>query len=564
MGGAWPVRCAPVGLVAVGSILWRFRGQLRCTVVVKATFSLPETGPMTRINPQALRRSDDYMSGVPSLAGAAEMAPRMPQAGAVIVGSAYSKEPTRKRAVRFTVVRGNTLLIDKTLYVYGDRVKGGAPKKFTKMHLGYERALGGIEFSRNPIGVGLEKDGRRPNVLHPHEPKRYVAGYGPVPARFPRRRRKLGKVRIEEVENGIADYPDEFDWSYFQAAPRDQRVEALRGDEWLLLEGMHPTHARQRIRLPKGRGLARIYQLKDVGAPDSLDLVCDTLHIEPDRERCSLVWRGEFPLGSVDAAASLVLVGAVHEFGEAITWPRSIDELDGIASPGGKGGARGQGEDQWISTAVSPGAGPRGEPLPPNRAPRPMPPLPQRPARVPPPAAPEVPPPIPQAPLPRWDRYHEAPPPTPGPLPAPPSSAGYSQGAASWPYPPSAAASSAVVPQRTSQAHSPPAAMTPGTPRTPGGIPGGTPGKPVPPRPRQRIQPPPHTVVSPTGTIPAPPPEDPADLLALLERTDEIESEADEPANPLERTDPLAEVAEEPDWSSTVAVDDMPDDPEWD
>jgi hypothetical protein len=523
--------------------------------VVKATFALPEAGPMTRINPQPLRRSDDYLSGLPSLAGAAEMAPRVPQAGAVIVGNAYSREPTRKRAVRFTVVRGNTVLIDKTLYVYGDRVKGGAPKRFTKMHLGYERALGGIEFSKNPIGVGLENDGRRPNVLHPHDPKGRVGGFGPIPARFPRRRRKLGKLKLQEVENGIAEYPDDFDWSYFQPAPRDQRIEALRGDEWLLLEGMHPTYARQRVRLPKARGLARVYQTKDVGAPDTVELTCDSLHIEPDRERCSLLWRGEFPLASASAAQSIVLVGAVHEFGEAISWPRTIDELDGIASPGGR--ARDGGEDRWISTAVSPGVGARGEPRPPERRGTPPPPPRRAPAAPAPPAfdRDDVPPPMPPAAVPPPPRWDEAPPPTPGPLPPPPSSvdALASDGRGSWPYPPSTAASSALGSPRVPTTGGHP--MSPAQAPSPGRAP-----RPLQPAP---VQPPPKTVASPTGTIPAPPPEDPADLLALLERTDEIAGDAED-AHPLERTDPLADVADDAGWSSTVAIDERHSDAsEW-
>src|SRR5690606_16906732 len=101
--GLWPVRCAPVGAVAVGSVLWRHRGALHCTAIVKASFALVESGPMTRLNPQPIRRSDDYLSGRPSLAGAAEIAPHVPVPEVVVVGHAYAlRGPVAKRSIRVT------------------------------------------------------------------------------------------------------------------------------------------------------------------------------------------------------------------------------------------------------------------------------------------------------------------------------------------------------------------------------------------------------------------------------------------------------------------------------
>ncbi|MCC6521647.1 MAG: DUF2169 domain-containing protein [Polyangiaceae bacterium] len=326
--GSWPVRVAPVGLVAVGSVLWRFKGQLRATVIVKATFTFPVQGMMTRTNPQPLRRADDYLSGLPSLHGACEIAPRMDDAGVVVVGHAYAPGGATGRQIRFTLVRATEILVDKTLYVYGDRSRGGQPAVFEKMRVGYERAYGGIELPANPIGVGCDKKSHAaPNIIDPKNPKRGVGGFGPIPARFLARRTLRGSVAPDLMERGIATYPDDFAWDYFQSAPNDQRVPRLRGDEWLMVEGMHPRHPRLRAGLPKARAYARVYAERDVGAPDLVELKADMLHVEPDAERCSLVWRGDFPVASELAADHLILAGGVQVGDEGIPWPAEMEPI---------------------------------------------------------------------------------------------------------------------------------------------------------------------------------------------------------------------------------------------
>ena len=338
MGGGsdlWPVRVAPAGPVAVGSVLWRFRKQLRVTAIVKVTFSLPEQGAMVRTNPQPIRRSDDYVSGLPSLHGASETAPRVNDAGVVIVGHAYAPGGATGRAIRVTVVRATEILIDKSLYVYGDRDrKSTTPARFEKMRVGYERAFGGIDLPANPIGVGADRRSHAaPNIIDPKNPKRGVAGFGPIPSRFLARRSLRGDLSVEAIERGIASYPDEFAWDYFQSAPNDQRLPRLRGDEWLMVEGMHPRFPRQRACLPKVRAFARVFAWQDVGAPGVIELAADMLHVEPDAERCSVVFRGSFPVAGELAADQLIVAGAATSGDEALRWPSSIEDVVQRASP---------------------------------------------------------------------------------------------------------------------------------------------------------------------------------------------------------------------------------------
>ncbi len=329
----WPVRVASLGPVAMGSTLWRSEGQLYVTAIAKATFAFTLDDVATCIAPLPIRRADECARGVPSLAGASETAPRMTEIDVVLVGHAFAPPGSTKSTIRLVVMAGEAL-IDKSLLVYGKRKPGEKPKPFERMRIGYERALGGLSFPENPIGTGADDDSESlPNVVHPGDPKRAVGGFGPIPSRFKSRRDLRGKVEPELMQNGIADYPTGFEWRFFQAAPADQRLGTLAGDEWLMLDGFHPSHMLVRTRLPSARALATLYSRRPGVAPSLAELKLDTLHIETDDNRLSLLWRGAFPIMSELAAGELLIAGGLELPGKALIWPQSIDELEALASP---------------------------------------------------------------------------------------------------------------------------------------------------------------------------------------------------------------------------------------
>src|SRR6202012_2423908 len=103
--------------------------------------------------------------------------------------------------------------------------------------------------------------------------------------------RLLGGVSRRTLEAPILEIPEGFDWSFFQTAPLDQRTELLRGDEWIILEGLHPSLPQFRTRLPGARGVARIHGLSAFGVNEGtyLDLYLDTLRVDGWEQRCSLV-----------------------------------------------------------------------------------------------------------------------------------------------------------------------------------------------------------------------------------------------------------------------------------
>ncbi|MBI4704496.1 MAG: DUF2169 domain-containing protein [Deltaproteobacteria bacterium] len=302
----WPIRVSARGPVAAGARLWRLAGQLNATVFVKATFQLVAGSVMTPLDPEPIRTADG-----PDGSGrwaVRETAPALPRAEVVLVGHARPSAPAARARVRLAVLRDDVALLDKTLEVWGDRARPEAePARFDKIPLGYARTWGGAQSEMNPAGTGLGASaGCPPNVLDPARPGEPV-GFAPLPASFPARQRLLGGHPRGKIEQELAEVPADFDWSYFQAAPVDQRVDELSGDEWIELDGMCPEHPQLRTRLPGLRPLARVFAAAPSAAPDAVPLRLDTVHIDADARRCSLLWRGSFPVASPEEAADLVI-----------------------------------------------------------------------------------------------------------------------------------------------------------------------------------------------------------------------------------------------------------------
>jgi hypothetical protein len=135
----------------------------------------------------------------------------------------------------------------------------------------------------------------RPNLFDPRAPGK-PAGFGPIPPEWPDRARLLGATDRRVLDAPILDIPDVFDWSYFQVAPPDQQIDALRGDEWIVLDGLHPTLPRVQTRLPGLAAVARVDLLApgDPSGGEILVLSPDTLAIQGDRQSCEVVFRGSF------------------------------------------------------------------------------------------------------------------------------------------------------------------------------------------------------------------------------------------------------------------------------
>jgi hypothetical protein len=137
----------------------------------------------------------------------------------------------------------------------------------------------------------------------------------------------LGHVERAALEARILEIPIDFDWRYFQAAPEDQRINRLQGDEWVMLENLHLRHRRLRTRLPAAVAVSRLYGAERAGVVGQVPLMPDMLHIEPDRDRCTLVWRGSCPLSDEDVIKHLTVAGGVELPNEPMLWPDTEEDL---------------------------------------------------------------------------------------------------------------------------------------------------------------------------------------------------------------------------------------------
>ncbi len=335
MSPPWPVPVVALNPVSCGTVLWSRDGTVYATLLVKATFGLTPRGTARLLAPAELVTRDQHegKTAGASVSHAAEIAPLLPRAGVMLTGHAYVAEPRPAAAVRLAVFRDRAL-VDKTLHVFGDRrpEDPGKPAPFQRLPLRYERAYGGPRVAENPVGTGAEPGSMLPNVIDPKDPRK-PAGFGPISSLWaPRRDLLAGRVAAPHLAflgaEGPPDLSQGFPFGYFQAAPADQQLDTIVGDEWLVLDGLHPSLPRLETRLPGARAVARV-RFEGGEGPRALtpvDLEADTLVINADQQTCFIVWRGILPIGpSQEAARALRAYVAIEGTGmPPFAWPEEI------------------------------------------------------------------------------------------------------------------------------------------------------------------------------------------------------------------------------------------------
>jgi hypothetical protein len=333
--GDAPAAITPLGRAACATLAFRAGGQLRVAVIVKATFIFVQDRPMLLVDPDPILRADEHHNGSPSssLVAADDRVPYRPRADVLLRGHARAPWglPTPAMAVRLMVARDRDLLLDKRLAVRGapdPSGRGREPLSFEAMTLAYELAAGGPGSPDNPVGIP-EGPRQWPNILDPRQRER-PAGFGPIAPRWPSRRRLLG-AHEGAVTAAVPDLPADFAWAYFNAAPEDQRIDFLRGDEWVGFEGMNAQIPRVQSCLPGVRGAARVYGLaQELRAGKPIALSADTLSIDASHLRCWVVWRGSFPVAHEDDLHDCHIFAGVETAELPLPFPASYS-----APPGG-------------------------------------------------------------------------------------------------------------------------------------------------------------------------------------------------------------------------------------
>jgi uncharacterized protein YjbI with pentapeptide repeats len=319
------------------------------TLVVKGLFRL-SPGQVTELlegEKLAFPTGDIPLDGEdeerPELRYASDFAYYKPYADLMLVGTCH---PPGGEAVTSCPVGFGVGSHSRSLVVFGDRWWSGgelgpsmtAPQPFVEMPLTWGRAYGGAGSPDNPAGRGARAvelaDGRAvwplPNIEAPEQrvaspnDRPAPAAFAPLPLEWEPRRSKAGTYKGEWLEKGWPWFPDDLDWSLFNAAPPPlQAPDFLNGDEEVFLENIHPEHSRFRTRLPGLRVRCFLHELPAGVEPPpptrkaregwtpppreamvlrEVPLNLDTLWIDADAGLLALVWRGHGPVRDADHA----------------------------------------------------------------------------------------------------------------------------------------------------------------------------------------------------------------------------------------------------------------------
>lgn len=252
-----------------------------------------------------------------------EVVPYVPRVDVFLTGHAYA--PAGHPATRLTVglsIYHSIALLEKKVEVVGDR-NGADLIPFQRMPLVYEKAVGGLGDQRNPWGTGKTPGSALPNIIHPKDPDA-VVGFGPIARGLRQRKILRGNMTTAELDEPFLEFPNDFDWNYFQAAPVDQQLASVIGNEWIVLEGMHPKLPRIASRLPTVRPIATVFGINPA-KPDEAKAVqarIDMIRINADDLTCAVVGRAVIPVSDERLLQSVKIIGAVET--EEVTYAHML------------------------------------------------------------------------------------------------------------------------------------------------------------------------------------------------------------------------------------------------
>ena len=338
----------------VGSILWQTgAGAHTLTVVCKATYDLMQVESPLALAQDEPNEVDEYWNDDErrSLHAPSDLAPFKRHADVILIGHAFAPGGQAVRSLAVRLVVGD---IDKTVEVFGERrftldgqLREGP--RFTKMPLRWERAAGGPETS-NPVGVRADASPDRfgmvalpnlqPSGMHVTTRGDFIppTGLGPISPAWPPRKSKLHAhlAGWDYRRWSELPLPVDLDPGFFNAAPSDQQVDAIRPNERIVLENLHPEHPRLVTSL--ATATPRVTVDWAAGGTQELGMRCDTLLLDTDRATCTLTWRAQIPLDH-PSRAGRVTVSTLRGAGrpdESGMRRRRVDQgtLDGPQPPG--------------------------------------------------------------------------------------------------------------------------------------------------------------------------------------------------------------------------------------
>lgn len=334
------------------TMLWEdLEGNAKLSIIVKATFSITNKGPLISNEQLPIFTTDHHHGDDPlsSVRFETDMVPFKPRADVILVGRAYAPGglPITRVDVALRIGR-----VQRVIRVFGDRVwsfshNSGAlptfsdPKPFVTMDLVYERAFGGINETaaqyckENPVGRGFigrkavdSIDGKLlPNLEDPHnfiysmESQPKPVGFGFYGRGWVPRLRYAGTYDEKYQRERAPALPLDFSYEIFNGAHPGLQIKGhLRGDEEVELINLSPEPI-LKFRLPGIRPLIHISRwtedplewleqssggeqvvtIEQVPTTEQLiEAVLDTLVLVPDEDIFYEVFRGVVPLASLE------------------------------------------------------------------------------------------------------------------------------------------------------------------------------------------------------------------------------------------------------------------------
>lgn len=303
-------------------------GRERLVIVAKATYGWTLDGvsrPAEAHRPIAV--SDRFVGdqGVTAPVYEADLAPHKRHCDVLLNATAHAPEGRPVTEVPVAVRIGEWA---KEFMVVGDRTwrrgaqtVASAPRPFRAIPLHYGRAFGGSPsgtrdavdgrnhvYESNPVGTGFFPDPDDgaveqiplPNTQDPNEPVTTPDGsfrplaFGPIGRNWGTRRRYLGTTDARWRATRFPLMPEDFDETYYQAAPSDQQIPYLRGGEQVALRHLVPGRPIVRFVLPRLSLTVKVLRRSRVTA--SLTTVVDTLFIEPESSVYTIVYRASLAL----------------------------------------------------------------------------------------------------------------------------------------------------------------------------------------------------------------------------------------------------------------------------
>ncbi len=292
--------------------------------VLKATFEIVGDAVRVCSRQAAIVKTDQYWGapGKSSVKYASEISLPKPNTDIVMIGHASAPEGKAALSLLVGLKVGQC---EKKALVFGDRYRESSiglcsetkPVPFKTMPLIYENAFGGFDSLRsdpgktdfepgNPVGCGFRmKNGKnelsRSKLPNIEDPDRLIsggqdrpapAGFGYIAPDWAPRRNYAGTYDEKWRKNRAPFLPVDFDRRFFNCAHPDLIADGyLKGNEQVIVKnvgryGVTAFH----VPMLRFQFIFNIDRKTFAGSPH-----LDTLIIEPDQNRFSVIWRSCMP-----------------------------------------------------------------------------------------------------------------------------------------------------------------------------------------------------------------------------------------------------------------------------